>query len=101
MLKTFSTTLAALGLAAGLAACNSPGDRAVGGALIGGGTGAVIGGAVGGGRGAAIGAGVGAATGAVVGASTAPRGYYADDGYRGGGCPYGAYRDAYGNIYCR
>jgi len=68
----------------GLAACNNPydpGQRAVGGALIGGASGAAIGAAAGGGTGAAIGAGVGAATGAVVGAATTPEeppppGYY-------------------------
>jgi osmotically inducible lipoprotein OsmB len=63
-----------------LGACNTPEERAVGGGLIGG--------AAGGGRGAAIGAIAGGATGAVVGAATAP-------------CPYGTYRDYYGNVYCR
>ena len=75
------TTFAALGLAvaAGLSGCTNPydpGQRAVGGGLIGAGTGAAIGAAAGGGRGAAIGAAVGGATGAVVGAdddSTAAR----------------------------
>jgi hypothetical protein len=71
-----------------LAACNTPGERAVGGGLLGAGTGALIGGAAGGGRGAAIGAIAGGATGALVGAATAP-------------CPYGTYRDYYGNVYCR
>jgi hypothetical protein len=69
-------------------ACNTPGERAVGGGVLGAGTGALIGAAAGGGRGAAIGAVVGGATGAVVGAATAP-------------CPYGTYRDYYGNVYCR
>jgi osmotically inducible lipoprotein OsmB len=63
-----------------LGACNSPDERAVGGGLLGAGAGALIGGAAGGGRGAAIGA--------IVGAATAP-------------CPYGTYRDYYGNVYCR
>jgi osmotically inducible lipoprotein OsmB len=69
-------------------ACNTPEERAVGGGLLGAGAGALIGGAAGGGRGAAVGAVVGGATGAVVGAATAP-------------CPYGTYRDYYGNVYCR
>jgi hypothetical protein len=59
-----------------LAACNTtnPGDRAVGGALLGGAAGALIGGAATGRPGGAVVGGlVGATTGAVVGASTAPR----------------------------
>ena len=66
---------AGLALMFGLAACTNPydpGQRAVGGGLIGAGTGAAIGAAAGGGRGAAIGAAVGGATGAVVGATTTP-----------------------------
>ena len=66
---------AGLALMFGLAACTNPydpGQRAVGGGLIGAGTGAAIGAAAGGGRGAAIGAAVGGATGAVVGAATTP-----------------------------
>jgi osmotically inducible lipoprotein OsmB len=107
MLKSLSIAAAIIGLTASLTACNSPGERAVGGALIGGGGGALVGGALGGGRGALIGAGIGAAGGAIVGASTAPRPYY---GYpervyaeprRPRGCPYGAYEDEYGNVYCR
>ncbi|MDB5644458.1 MAG: protein of unassigned function, partial [Methylobacterium sp.] len=39
--------------------------------------------------GALAGAAIGGASGAIVGASTAPR------------CPYGTYRDAYGDVYCR
>jgi hypothetical protein len=81
-------TVAALTLTLGLGACNTPGERAVGGGLVGAGAGALVGGAMGGGRGAAIGAIAGGATGAVVGAATAP-------------CPYGTYRDYYGNVYCR
>lgn len=77
-------------LAASVAGCYSPGDRAAGGALIGGATGAAIGAAASGGRGGATlaGAALGAAGGAIVGAATAP-------------CPYGTYRDYYGNVYCR
>jgi osmotically inducible lipoprotein OsmB len=101
---------AVLGMGVGLTACNSPGERAVGGALIGGGSGALIGGAFGGRRGALVGAGIGAVGGAVVGASTAPQPYYGDPVYaepepvyrrRQPRCPYGAEQDEYGNVYCR
>jgi hypothetical protein len=81
-------TAGVLVLTLALGACNTPGERAVGGGLLGAGAGAAIGGIAGGGRGAAVGALVGGATGAVVGAATAP-------------CPYGTYRDYYGNVYCR
>ena len=49
-----------------------PGQRALGGGLIGAGSGAAIGGAAGGGRGAAIGAATGGAVGAITGAATTP-----------------------------
>jgi len=65
----------ALALALSLAACTNPydpGQRAVGGGLIGAGAGAAIGGAVGGGTGAAIGAASGGALGAITGAATTP-----------------------------
>jgi len=58
-----------------LAACTNPydpGQRAVGGGLIGAGAGAAIGGLAGGGRGAAIGALSGGALGAATGALTTP-----------------------------
>jgi osmotically inducible lipoprotein OsmB len=72
------------------AACYTPGDRAAGGALLGGAAGAALGAAATGRPGGALaGAALGAASGAVVGAATAPP------------CPYGTYRDPYGNIYCR
>lgn len=72
-----------------LSACYSPGDRAAGGAAVGGLTGAAIGAAATGrASGALIGGAVGAASGAVVGAATAP-------------CPNGTYQDYYGNVYCR
>lgn len=64
----------AVGLVLGLAACGeTPGGRAVGGGLLGAGTGAAIGAVTGGnaGTGALIGGGVGAVGGAV----TAPRRY--------------------------
>ena len=71
----------ALGMALSITACTDPydpGQRAVGGGLIGAGAGAAIGGATGGGRGAATGALVGGAVGAVGGAATTPPppGYY-------------------------
>jgi len=67
-----------------LAACTDPydpGQRAVGGGLVGAGAGAAIGAAAGGGRGAATGALIGGAVGAVGGAATTPspppqQGYY-------------------------
>ncbi len=66
---------AAIAMALPLAACNSrdPGDRAVGGALIGGGVGALVGAATGRPGAALAGAAIGAAGGAIVGASTTPR----------------------------
>ncbi len=72
MKKTLAAALAGLA-ALSLGACNTPEDRALGGA----------------GLGALAGAAIGGAGGAIVGASTAPR------------CPYGTYRDPYGNVYCR
>ncbi|SDR63696.1 hypothetical protein SAMN05444161_8704 [Rhizobiales bacterium GAS191] len=86
MKKVITGAMLVLGLSVG--ACNTPGERAVGGGIVGAGAGALIGGAAGGGRGAAIGAVAGGATGAVVGAATAP-------------CPYGTYQDYYGRTYCR
>jgi hypothetical protein len=50
----------------------NPGERALGGGLLGAGTGAVIGAIAGGGRGAGIGAAVGGGLGAVAGAATTP-----------------------------
>ena len=60
----------------GLSACADPydpGQRAVGGGLVGAGAGAAIGGLAGGGRGAAAGALIGGAIGAVGGAASTPR----------------------------
>lgn len=72
-----STLGAAAGLMLvwGLSACTNPydpGQRALGGGLLGAGTGAAIGGAVGGGSGAAMGAAIGGAVGAIGGAATTP-----------------------------
>jgi hypothetical protein len=63
----------------GLVGCSdpySPGQRAVGGGLIGGAGGAAIGGLAGGGKGALIGGGAGALGGAAVGAATTPQPTY-------------------------
>ena len=68
----------------GLSACTDPydpGQRAVGGGLLGAGAGAAIGGIAGGGRGAAIGALVGGGAGAVTGAATTPNRPYYNQGY--------------------
>ena len=73
----------------GLTACTNPydpGQRAVGGGLLGAGTGAAVGGLLGGGRGAAAGALLGGGVGAVGGAAStpnapAPQAYYPSSGY--------------------
>lgn len=89
MKKLIAAVLAGT-LALSVGACNTPEDRALGGAGLGALAGAAIGGAATGRVGGALaGAAIGGASGAVVGASTAPR------------CPYGTYRDAYGDVYCR
>ncbi len=91
-MKKMMTFAAAAALALSVSACNTPGERAAGGALIGGATGATIGAVAGGGRGALIGGAIGAAGGAIVGAGTAP-----DPAYGRSGCPRGYYlaRDGY------
>ncbi|MFM9975131.1 MAG: glycine zipper domain-containing protein [Beijerinckiaceae bacterium] len=114
MKKTFMNALAITIIAGGLSACYSPGDRAVGGAVLGGASGALIGGALGGGRGALLGGGIGAASGAIIGANTRPQPVYVEErpvyvsraprrSYysRRPVCPYGAYEDFDGSIYCR
>ena len=88
----------AAGLILALSSCTNPydpGQRAVGGGLLGAGAGAAIGGAAGGGHGAALGAAIGGATGALGGAATTPQpppqsGYY---GYppQGSGYPSQGY----------
>jgi uncharacterized protein YcfJ len=50
----------------------NPGERALGGGLLGAGTGAVIGAIAGGGHGAGVGAAVGGGLGAIAGAATTP-----------------------------
>jgi hypothetical protein len=75
MKRLITPGIVAVALVLGLAGCTNPydpGQRAVGGGLLGAGAGAAIGGAVGGGPGAALGAAVGGATGAVTGAATTP-----------------------------
>lgn len=85
----------ALASALALAGCNSnnSGDRAIGGAVLGGAAGALIGGAATGRAGGALVGGLaGAATGAVIGAATTPQQQQrqcAEIGY-----------DAYGNQVC-
>jgi hypothetical protein len=76
--------LAAICVVLGLSACTdpySPGQRAVGGGVIGAGTGAAVGGLAGGGRGAATGALVGGGVGAAGGALTTPERPYPQYGY--------------------
>jgi hypothetical protein len=68
-----AAVVAALGFPAAVTADPyNPGERALGGGLLGAGTGAVIGAIAGGGRGAGIGAAVGGGLGAVAGAATTP-----------------------------
>ena len=69
-------SVAVMGLS--VAACNTPSERAAGGAVLGGATGALIGAAATGRAGGAIAGGlIGAAAGGIIGASTAacPDGY--------------------------
>ena len=75
MYRLIAPGIVAAALVFGLAGCTNPydpGQRAVGGGLLGAGAGAAIGGAVGGGHGAALGAAIGGASGAVTGAATTP-----------------------------
>ncbi|MCG7394732.1 hypothetical protein MHY87_17640 [Microvirga sp. ACRRW] len=91
-MKKTLTFIAAAALTLSMTACETPGERALGGAALGGVAGAAIGGAATGrGSGALAGAAIGAAGGAIVGGATAPR----------SPCPYGTYRDSAGNLYCR
>jgi hypothetical protein len=73
--RSIATGVISAGMILTLASCTNPydpGQRAVGGGLLGAGAGAAIGGIAGGGRGAAIGAITGGAVGAVAGAATTP-----------------------------
>ncbi|MBV8096607.1 MAG: cell envelope biogenesis protein OmpA [Acetobacteraceae bacterium] len=83
MKRLVTPCAAVLCAALGLSACTNPydpGQRAVGGGLLGASTGAAIGAAAGGGRGAGTGALIGGAVGALGGAVTTPTppsaGYY-------------------------
>lgn len=89
---------ATLASALALAGCNTPGERAAGGALIGAGTGALIGAAATGrGSGALAGAAIGGVGGAIIGAnSPPPRRYY---GRPDGRCAEWSH-DRYGNPIC-
>ena len=76
MQRSIAPIAATLGMVLALSACTDPydpGQRAVGGGLLGAGAGAAIGGLAGGGRGAAAGALIGGAVGAVGGVATTPR----------------------------
>jgi hypothetical protein len=76
MHRSIAPIAAALGLTLALSACTDPydpGQRAVGGGLLGAGAGAAIGAAAGGGRGAATGALIGGGVGAIGGAVTTPQ----------------------------
>jgi hypothetical protein len=75
MKRLIAPGIVAAALVVALSSCTNPydpGQRAVGGGLLGAGAGAALGGAVGGGHGAALGAAIGGATGAVTGAATTP-----------------------------
>jgi osmotically inducible lipoprotein OsmB len=85
-MKKILSVVAAGALALSVTACNTPGERAAGGAVIGGLAGAAIGGAATGRTSGAL------AGGAIVGASTAPGPDV---------CPYGVYRGRDGLYYCR
>jgi hypothetical protein len=100
MQRSIAPIAAAIGLTLALSACTDPydpGQRAIGGGLLGAGTGAAIGGIAGGGRGAATGALIGGAVGAVGGAVTTPQrpppAYYAPPppGYYDPPPPYRGY----------
>ncbi|MBK9082546.1 MAG: glycine zipper 2TM domain-containing protein [Rhizobiales bacterium] len=81
---------AALASALALAGCNTPGERAAGGAAIGAVSGALIGNAIGGNTGSTLaGAAIGGTAGAIIGSQSAPRRSCARYGY-----------DYYGNYVC-
>jgi hypothetical protein len=75
MYRKITACVVVAGLGLGLAGCTNPydpGQRALGGGLLGAGAGAAIGGIAGGGKGAAIGGLAGGALGAATGAVTTP-----------------------------
>jgi hypothetical protein len=75
MRRIMIAIVATIGLATSLTACSNPydpGQRAVGGGLIGAAAGAGIGGLAGGGKGAVAGGLIGGAVGALGGAATTP-----------------------------
>jgi len=93
-MKKILAIAAAGSLALSVTACQTPGERAAGGALIGGVAGAAIGGAATGRAGGALaGAAIGAVGGAAVGAATAPP--------PGRPCPRGYFLAADGLCYPR
>jgi hypothetical protein len=101
-MKRILIVATALASALSLAGCNTPGERAMGGALLGGAGGAAIGAAASGGRagGTLAGAALGAATGAVVGAATTPQpAYYPPPPPPPPRCARWG-RDYYGNRMC-
>jgi hypothetical protein len=74
-IRAFAGGVIGAGMILSLVSCTNPydpGQRAVGGGLLGAGAGAAIGGIAGGGHGAAIGAAAGGALGAITGAATTP-----------------------------
>jgi hypothetical protein len=76
MIRFLAPCVLAIGLVLSVSACTNPydpGQRAVGGGLLGAGAGAAIGGLAGGGEGAVAGALIGGAVGAVGGAATTPQ----------------------------
>ncbi len=94
-MKKFLAVTAMVLTLGSLAACNTPGERAAGGALIGGAAGAVIGGlATGRVGGAVVGGVIGAAGGAIVGSATAP-----PEAVCPGYAPYLRY-NSYGEPFC-
>jgi hypothetical protein len=113
MIRLITPVAFGLGALLSLTACTDPydpGQRALGGAALGAGTGAAIGAIAGGGRGAATGALIGGAVGAVGGAATTPpppgpppgyyptpqaSGYYPPSSYPPGSYPPGSYPPGY------
>ncbi len=100
MFRNLTISLA-LFAALGLSGCTDPydpGQRAVGGGLLGAGAGAALGGIAGGGRGAAIGALAGGGLGALGGAASTPQrsGYSQQPAYQEPAPAYYPARRAYG-----